>query len=125
MTHYPMTPFQLTAITTQAYFHEGDQAVREILVFLGNEAFTKFENSEGKGDPKLATFRVRAVNTGNENYIGIVRLGSGELILETTYSDKFQNNILYATLNRLLPGWEIKEITTNKVVDTNPFDGKF
>ena len=118
------TPYQLSAVVTQAYFQDGDEAVREVLVFLGNEAFTKFENSE-KGDPKLATFRVRSVKTGEGNYMGIVRLGSGEMILETTYRDKSQNSMLYNMLNRLLPGWELKEIHSDKVPNKNEFDGKF
>ena len=121
-----MIPYSLTAIATQAYFQDGDEAVREILVFLGNEAFNKFEATEGRfGDPKLATFRVRGVKTGEGDYKGIVRLGSGEMILETTYKDSSQNSILYNTLNRLLPGWEVKEIYSEKVPSENPFDGKF
>jgi len=121
-----MTPYSLTAIITQAYFQDGDEAVREILVFLGNEAFNKFDNAESRfGDPQLATFRVRSVKTGNGDYKGIVRLGSGEMILETTYTDKSQGSILYNTLNRLLPGWECKEIYSEKVPSQNPFDGKF
>ena len=121
-----MTPYSLTAIATQAYFQDGDEAVREILVFLGNEAFHKFDGTDGRfGDPKLATFRVRSVKTGEGDYKGIVRLGSGEMILETTYKDSSQNSILYNTLNRLLPGWEVKEIYSEKVPSENPFDGKF
>ncbi len=129
-----MTPYSLSAIITQAYFLDGDDAVREILVFMGNESFNKFEATAGRfGDPKMATFRIRAVKTGHSsldkdstnNYIGIVRLGSGEMILETTYTDKSQGSILYNTLNRLLPGWECKEIYSEKVPSQNPFDGKF
>ncbi len=121
-----MTPYSLTAIITQAYFQDGDEAVREILVFLGNEAFNKFDNTESRfGDPKLATFRVRSVKTGEGDYKGIVRLGSGEMVLETVYSGKSQDSILYDTLYRTLPGWELKEIYSDKVPSFNPYDGKF
>jgi hypothetical protein len=121
-----MIPYQLSAVITQAYFQDGDEAVREILVFVGNEAFNKFDNTEKRmGDPQLATFRVRSVKTGEGNYMGIVRLGSGEMIMETTYRDKSQNSMLYNMLNRLLPGWELKEIYSDKVPSRNPFDGKF
>ncbi len=119
-----MIPYQLSAVVTQPYFQDGDEAVREILVFLGTESFNKFESAE-KGDPKLATFRVRSVKTGESDYVGKVRLGSGEMILETTSRNKSQNSMLYDTLNRLLPGWELKEIYSDKVPSVNPFDGKF
>lgn len=121
-----MIPYNLSACTTQSYDLDGDEGVREILVFLGRDSFNTFEGTEGRfGDPKLATFRVRSVKTGEGDYKGIVRLGSGEMILETTYTDKSQISILYNTLNRLLPGWGTKEIYSEKVPSVNPFDGKF
>jgi len=117
-----LTPYHLTAYHTQSFNRDGDEAVREILVFVSRENHNKFHET---GDMTLPTFCVRSVKNGDGKYIGIVRLNTGEKILETTYTDNSQGNMLYNTLNLLLPGWEYEEHGCDKVPAVNPFDGKF
>jgi hypothetical protein len=117
-----MTPHRLTAYHTQSYNRDGDEAVREILLFISRENHNKFSET---GDMTLPTFCVRSVKNGEGKYIGIVRLNTGEKILETTYTDNSQGQMLYEMLNRVLPGWTYEEHYCDKVPATNPFDGKF
>lgn len=111
-----MIALKPTALVSQAYKWEGEDAVEERLVFLSDEQVRDYEKNK---DPKQATFKVRSVKQGDGTYAGIVRLGNGYQLWEYPLRAQTQMAMLTLMCETLLLSFEIKPVELAWVPDKN------